>query len=316
MQILAKQKFFWLLWSVAIATCLGCANGLNSKSPQGNSSDTSEVAGEGTFAPFKKWGVIYGSDTRQENTLQFKDLAAAVAVVVPDYRIELQSHQTYRLKTQSYKDFYGLCEGHRFQEQPVLGVCTATLIAEDLVLTASHCLDHRKRCEGLKFIFGWDWAMAQSDLLSVDQVYSCAEVVSESEDLKMGADFAILKLDRPVPARPLKIGEKISRSSQEELYSFSYPHGLPLKIDRAQNLKAFLKPSLFRVDVDTFQGSSGSPLINSQGEIVGILSRGSEDFVEEKDPSILTCRQVKSCLNGECYGETFYDLEDLRSAYR
>ena len=91
--------------------------------------------------------------------------------------------------------------------------------------------------------------------------------------------------------------------------SASYPHGLPLKYDLATDLE-YYSPTMFKVKVDTSQSSSGSPLIDGDGNIVGVLSMGSLDYYDVNYAGG-TCRRLRVCKGNECTGQIYDSLKDL-----
>jgi len=246
--------------------------------------------------------VIYGEDTRidiQQSTLD--PMAAATAMFVDNYKLAMP------FKT--LKDFYPLCADEPFQDQPLLGFCSGVLIAPNQVLTAGHCFDQRKKgCENVSVLFGF--TSDKVGKTKKTELYTCQEILKlENTFGSTGKDYAIIRLDRAVKGvTPVRIASEIFEN--ETVFSYSYPLGMPLKKDQAvlrtsENFKNFI-----HADVDTFDSSSGSPLFNSKGEVVGLLSRGAEDILED---DIMRIQQEGGCLNfhrcdrgGYCPGERFF----------
>jgi hypothetical protein len=93
---------------------------------------------------------------------------------------------------------------------------------------------------------------------------------------------------------------------------------LPLKKDVGRVIANDPRLSAFSVAVDTFKGSSGSPLFNNQGELLGILSSGKEDFKEEDIYRVQTeggCINFQRCKMGQCFGERFFKVEQIASKH-
>lgn len=262
--------------------------------------------------------VIYKGDTRQEissqNTAEIAFARAVAAMFSPD-KLKNLSPTRYALKTYRLSQAYPLCPNERFLEQPLLGYCTASLISPNQVLTAAHCVDSKNSCSEAHFAFGWDQEKATTLEISESEIYKCQRILKIEQSTK-GMDYAIIELDRPVAdVTPLKIAESTATlTAGTKLLSLSYPLGLPLKKDVATVLSNDISRINFKVEVDTFKGSSGSPLINSQGEIVGILSRGMDDILEDDIYRIQKeggCLNFNTCAAGTCFGETFFKVDHI-----
>lgn len=171
-----------------------------------------------------------------------------------------------------------VCAGERFIDQPVLPDCTGFLIADDLLVTAGHCVETEYQCRNFRWAFGFVDGVTR---LERSDVYSCVEIVEHSLATTsfITKDYSIIRLDRPVLGRePLPIRTEGRISAGEELAVIGHPTGLPMKIaDNAtvQNSRI----NFFYSDLDTFSGNSGSPVIGVHtGQVEGILVEGEEDF--------------------------------------
>ncbi|WP_413585770.1 S1 family peptidase [Bdellovibrio sp. HCB274] len=197
------------------------------------------------------------------------------------------------------KDMYPLCENERFQEQKLIGYCSGVLIASNKLLTAAHCMQNANSCANAKLVFG-----AHHTVQNLP-IFSCKQVVALNKEL----DFAIIELDREVMSvTPVRVAREFNLQEGDTVLSMSYPLGLPLKQDLGVVKNVDANKSFFKVAVDTFASSSGSPLFNTKGEVVGILSRGAEDILEDDIYRVQTrggCINFNSCKNGSCNGETF-----------
>ncbi|MNJ94739.1 Trypsin [compost metagenome] len=212
---------------------------------------------------------------------------------------------------------YVLCKDEPFQDQPLRGFCSGVLIAPNQVLTAGHCIRKAKDCAETTFTFNLTMERARSPLATSD-LYSCKQILSHeyksSYDI-WGWDYTIVELDRavenisPVSLAPatkqLKVGDSV--------VSYSYPLGLPLKQDIGKVLSHDPRSNFLRVSVDTFSVSSGSPLYNSHGELIGILSSGASDFLQdelEEARRNRTCARFQRCDEAadtpDCSGELFF----------
>ncbi len=258
-------------------------------------------------------GAIYNGDTREDvstSSSPEKELVKATAVLVHSYRLVPAQNPVVKLNSTPLEQFYPLCPNEKFLTQPTLGFCSGTLIAPNLVLTAGHCVENQKDCNDSHFIFGWTEEKSRQALLPSSEIYNCKGIVKFELNIRKNIDYAILELDRPVPGvRPAKIAKEVLLKPDQTLLSLSHPLGLPVKKDYARVLSDTPEMHTFKVQVDTFSGSSGSPLYNTQGEIVGILSRGMDDILEDDIYRVQKeggCINFNACAVGLCFGQTYY----------
>lgn len=237
--------------------------------------------------------VIYGEDSRTEviDTDAHYSLAQATAMI---FKTETKYFSTLG-------EAYPLCKEERFLDQKLIGSCSGVLIAPNKVLTAAHCVDDKDSCSGSQFVFGLTFST------KITNAYKCKAITS----IDTVMDYAIVELDRPVlEAKPVKVSSRAALKTHETVISLSYPLGMRLKKDlgKITQLDLMGNTRYFRAEVDTFEGSSGSPLFDTQGELIGILSRGAEDFLEDEIYRVRTeggCINFNRCADHSCMGETF-----------
>ncbi|MBC7173118.1 MAG: hypothetical protein H5U40_11845, partial [Polyangiaceae bacterium] len=121
----------------------------------------------------------------------------AVAVMIPDGALIENANATAspvnftlsdRLLDES--EGYPICADEPFVDQPAVGSCSGTLIAEDLYMTAGHCVE---LCADHFIVFDYYFAAAGTlQTINEEDVYACKRVVVDAltED---GLDFAIIE---------------------------------------------------------------------------------------------------------------------------
>lgn len=226
--------------------------------------------------------AIYGVDNRTDY-FQCTDrnhqlISKSVAAVMMDTSLEDLGNGFSRVRGELLSESArAVCRSARFSDQVVGAYGTASLIGEDLVLTAGHLVPNGV-CPEAAIVFGFKKTSALSDAtyLRNEDIYRCKSVEIYSYS-KMHQDIAVMRLDRAVKGyKPIEIrfGE-LTRG--QKIWMAGYPSGLPLKItDSAQVLAT--NRYFLRSELDAFGGNSGSPVLNEKGEIIGVLVRGEADY--------------------------------------
>lgn len=256
--------------------------------------------------------VIYGEDNRVEaddyHDAAFRDLSDSVAGMIRSTSIFKDPKNPGRMifPKRTAENFLNLCSDEKFAQQITLPICSGFLVADDLIVTAGHCVQNVGDCKRFKWGFGFK---GDTTSLAEEDVYSCSEIVDfQLQDSKFKLlDYAVIRLDRPVENRePLKYRQKSKAKINQKLIVIGHPMGLPLKIaDSAQvsrmNLKELKKPlsSLikkryyFLANLDAYGGNSGSPVFNQETrEVEGILVEGADDFVLDEKRGCLRSNRL------------------------
>jgi hypothetical protein len=258
--------------------------------------------------------AIYDSDSRQDVLLSppLSPIHASAMLISKD-RLRKTPDGKFEFRQFKLSQAYPLCEGEKFQDQVVLGFCSGVLVAPQVLLTAGHCLRTQEDCQKTNVTFAFNFEKARQASLRQEEIYSCSQILArEDTSIRGGHDFALIRLDRPVAGiRPVLLRSSKALTPNTAIVSLSYPLGLPLKADQGRISRNEIWSNFIEAEVDTFSGSSGSGLFTTAGELVGLLSRGSEDILED---DIQRVQKEGGCLRfhrcrGECRGERYYRID-------
>ena len=230
--------------------------------------------------------VVYGTDDRLEvfnhpdPELQ-QTARESIVALVPTSRVVRLPEGIYGFSTFLLKDERDLCPDEPFGNQPVAASCSGALIADDLVLTAGHCISRERPCETFSYVFNYHLeAPNELALIEDEDVYSCKRVALESDSTgsDLTPDFAIIELDRPVEGghRPVTIRPALALDEGDRIAMIGFGSGLPAKIDSGANVADARAEQLdfFVVNLDAFEGHSGSATFDSENRLAGILIGG------------------------------------------
>lgn len=261
--------------------------------------------------------VIYGKDNRYETAdypdRLFREKAQAVAGMVrtrklrPDFAEDPENFTTFFKRTAARS--YNVCKDERYAEENVLPICTGFLVADDILVTAGHCVTEELPCKDYSWVFGFTKGTTR---FPNKDIYHCKEVLEHKlTDTKYHLkDYAVIRLDRKVEGRePLDFRRKGKPLWGTKLLIIGHPFGLPQKIaDGARvktgNILGIFKPfrtymrkqDFFISNLDSFAGNSGSPVLNQKtGKVEGILIEGADDFTFDETSG---CKRAIHRKNG------------------
>jgi hypothetical protein len=257
--------------------------------------------------------VIYAADDRIDLVLApqpaqglFQD---ALVALVPATRIRVLASGDALIDAQPLGVAQGLCAGARFEDEPSAAVCSGTLVGDDLVLTARHCVTSLEQCRLSRWVFGYAYAQnGELVALGPDNLYDCKRIVAGAFDRSQNLDFAWVELDRPVrgrrPLPALALNSPLAPGSR--LVAAGFGQGVPAKFDPNVEVLASFE-NYFTATVDAFTGSSGMPVMTTDATLVGFTLRGEDDYVTVggcKAPQVLG-KDCEGCAFG---GETVAHL--------
>jgi len=242
-----------LLW---ICVCLGGAG-----CPNGQLDGFCSPGEQGVA----RGAIVYDSDDRTEIYLHpSADLQSltrqSIVALVDASAIDTSNPRDVRVLGPSLGEGYGVCPDQAFVEQPAAAFCSGTLIDDDLVLTAGHCLLTEAHCRATRFVFDYAYE-GQGELANIDleAVYSCRRLVMSRDEDVTDLDFAVVQLDRPVTGQrrpaPLRLYDE-PLASGDALTVIGFGTGIPAKIDDgAKVIDARARiGSYFSMAADTFAG--------------------------------------------------------------
>ncbi|MCO5113567.1 MAG: serine protease [Bdellovibrionaceae bacterium] len=265
--------------------------------------------------------VVFGMDDRTEiynsPTLN-REVSPAIALLVsPVFLISDPLGFLMDFPKISDSSEVALCKGERFYGQPTASVsCTGFLVASDLLITAGHCMTHYNttitngmtpQCSDFKWAFDYKYENAAkplSALISTENIANCKEVIyanfmyemndpSDSSKTIHGEDIALIRLDRHIHRPALKVQTLVKQN--ETIATVGHPTGLPQKATlNGRVLDTTTHPYYFTMNLDVFGGNSGSPILNSKNEAIGVIVRAfpSLDYIySEKDQ----CSRPNKC---------------------
>ncbi len=211
--------------------------------------------------------AIYGEDDRRDyyqvEDERLRALTDGAIVAMMDPRsVDIDRSGNVSIDGNDYGPTYNLCRDVAFYDQINAASCSATLIDDDLVLTAGHCVQSTSACQGQRWVFRF-YMESETELASMidEDVFGCSRVVVRelSESRSGRLDYAIIQLDRPATPRFTPAPAKIDDGGQ------------------VTEARASVG-DYFEATTDSFGGNSGSGVFNDDGEVIGILVNGQNDY--------------------------------------
>lgn len=255
---------------------------------------------------FRHRRAIYVDDDRLDVEQVRRDLVSkpaalskalrATAALVRASRLRREGNK-YRLELEPFR--YGrqpMCPDQRFAGQKSGASCTIFLAAPGVMVTAGHCIDWNQVNEDnpevgdYAVVFGFELrGGVERQEFATDEVYFIRRIIDHRLDGDAGArqDYAVIELDRPVPARiaePVRLASSLGIDVKRgtRLGVIGHPSGLAKKVSFQGRSQAMEDGTAvrFSAQLNTFKGNSGSPvfLFDDPDVVVGILVEGERDY--------------------------------------
>jgi hypothetical protein len=206
-----------------------------------------------------------------------------VAAIMVEKNLLDEKNGYSTLKVKNYGKSFNLYEGEAFRDQPVTAgkLCTGFLVKKDIIATAGHCACDKTVID-LRIVFGYQMLDPYTAVTQVpnENIYKGIKIIHKVLNREVNkSDWALVQLDRKVERREVVTLSKDEIASEQPVYVMGYPSGLPLKYAPGAKVRGF-EDAFFTADLDTYMGSSGSPVFNADThEVIGIVVHGDlRDF--------------------------------------
>ena len=169
------------------------------------------------------------------------------------------------------------------------GACTAALIAEDVLVTAAHCLVEDGVVDA-RGVFttgaGRDGGPLQANVVAyfVDPLWK--PELTPGVEKTNGLDWALVRIDRPLGAELGYLGVRIIDGPVDAIHQagYSWDTGDALSGHLGCRVITVFDNSTLSHDCDTTRGDSGSPLMVRDGEQYFVIATDSIFMPDEEGP--------------------------------
>jgi hypothetical protein len=235
---------------------------------------------------------VFGDDDRldyyaQPNTELQRITRESIVASIPPTKLDFTNPASIGVSpTPTFEQAANLCPDQRFLDQPTVAECSATLIDDDLIVSAGHCFADLAACRARVFAFNY-YATGPSTLATIDRsdVFGCRSLVVRQDsfdDVRGRLDYAVIQLDRPAaaPHAPAPIAPGFGAMSEgDHVANIGFGEGLPAKLDDGASLLHPPDIDGFVATIDSFPGNSGGGVFRADHQLVGVLVTSTGVFV-------------------------------------
>jgi hypothetical protein len=273
--------------------------------------EASPASGPGGGGKEDVWGADDRIERYEIQTDALRDAArrsAATFLLTDLVHDETRDVWSAKTPTKTLGQDQNLCEGQRFANQPAVSYCSATLIADDIMVSAGHCFDYQ-RCEDFAVVFDYAYDAAPTDPMAIAKdipaanVYRCAEMLASEYNVDYtagrGADFAVFRLDRKVTDRThAAVNWSDPVMNDQPAYVIGHPSRIPQKLATGKVLDGTMNPDFIMHDADVFGGNSGCGLFDARGTLIGIhVHSSAQRYTSQGSCSVVSvCGENATCM--------------------
>lgn len=179
-----------------------------------------------------------------------------------------------------------------------LKVCTGFMVSKDMLVTNHHCVPTNAICQTTTVVFGYQ--LTRQGEMQSGQQYKCAAVLEANYNY----DYALLRMsDSPGTSTGMLTFNTAGVAGGQQLYVIQHPAGQPKQISEddckvvAPTEDGRTSGSDFSHLCDTLGGSSGSPVLNEMGQVVGLHHYGFADGIYWKQNRAIRAAPVKAAID-------------------
>jgi V8-like Glu-specific endopeptidase len=159
-------------------------------------------------------------------------------------------------------------------------LCSGFLTASNKFMTNNHCITTQEECDNSVIsIFNG----AGADIVGCKRII--VTKVDSQETRFRGQDFTVLELKKKMNITPFHLSSKSANIGESlNAWVIDQLDGYNARITQLDCLYSRQSRSMILTKCPAIHGNSGSPVVNAQNEVVGILWGGSDNDLTEKVP--------------------------------